>query len=165
MGPRSDIYSLAATFFELLTDKLPFAPAADGGDRLAVLHSQIELRYAATPSARALNPQVPADLDALLAKCMDPAPHRRYESAAQLAEDLGKFLEDRPLRHIGKVPKRVVVQKLIRRNRRRLIGGAALLPTRCEKFLIVRLRRRRLPKVRHGIAGLSRMGCVAYALR
>jgi serine/threonine protein kinase len=129
VGPRADIYSLAATAFELFTGRLLFALPELGTDRLTVVRTQLEKRYSALPSARAINPQVPADLDALLKKCLHAVPHERYESAAQLAEDLRLFLEDRPLRHVQVTPAHTRVYKFVRRNRKRFAIGTAMLVT------------------------------------
>jgi serine/threonine protein kinase len=127
VGPRSDIYSLAATVFELLTGRLPFKAPASGDERLMALRGQLELRYAGVPSARSFNPHVPQDFDAMLVKCLDPASYHRYETAAQLADDLDRFLRDRPLKCVGPIPARQVILKFVRRNRRRLGMVAAII--------------------------------------
>lgn len=152
VGPRSDIYSLAATMFELLTARLPFAAPEPGGELLMVLRSQLVLRHGAIPSARALNPLVPNDLDGLLTKCLDPAPFRRYETAAQLAEDLARFLQVRPLRHIGKIPVAQILLKFVRRNRRTVMAGAAITATAlvvagAVQLIHLRTERERIAKV------------------
>jgi serine/threonine protein kinase len=123
VGPLADIYSLAATIFELLTGRLPYELPPTGVDRLTAMRAQFERRYAGVPSASALNSSVPVDLDALLVKCLDPVPHKRYESAAQLAEDLQRFLLDRPLCHVQMTPWHLRCQKFMRRNARRLAIG------------------------------------------
>jgi serine/threonine protein kinase len=120
VGPRSDIYALAATMFQIITGQLPFDPPAPGTDLLSALQAQLAARNSGAPSARTLNPSVPADLDALLQRCLDPHAHRRYESAAQLAEDLDLFLRDRPLRHVRATPLHVRLDRFVRRNRRTL---------------------------------------------
>jgi tetratricopeptide (TPR) repeat protein len=81
---------------------------------------QLEKRYSGIPSARKLNPKVSADFDMLLGKCMHPAPEQRYETAAQLAEDLNRLLQDRPLAHIGRVGIGDRISKFARRNRKKL---------------------------------------------
>jgi serine/threonine protein kinase len=87
---RADVYSLGATLYELLT----LQPAFDARDRADLL------RRVAThdpPALRALNPAVPADLETVVLKAMAKAPEERYASARELAADLRRFLEDRPV--------------------------------------------------------------------
>src|SRR5262249_44585999 len=87
---------------------------------------------------------VPADLDALLAKCLDPDPSKRYESAAQLCEDLSRFLEDRPMRHIGERLGRRSATQLVRRNRYRLTTvGLMLTLVLCAASLLWTAQRHR----------------------
>ena len=77
--------------------QLPGRPA--GGDSLATLRRMLADRRAGAPSIRSLRPDVPPSLDALIAKCLDPDPGRRHRGAGELAEDLGRFLEDLPMKH------------------------------------------------------------------
>jgi tetratricopeptide (TPR) repeat protein len=137
VGPRADVYSLAVTMFELLTGRLPFGAPKPGTDCLAALLSQLAKRYTGVPSVRLYNPRVPTDLAALLAKCLDPIPHQRYDTAAQLAEDLELFLQDRPLRHISMIPLHARAHKFVRRNRRRLMAGTATVAAACIVSLFV----------------------------
>jgi serine/threonine protein kinase/tetratricopeptide (TPR) repeat protein len=88
--PRSDIYSLGATLYELLTLK----PVFDGRDRQELLR-QIAQDEPVAPSK--LDPAVPRDLETIVLKAMDKDPERRYPTAQQLADDLGRFLEDKPV--------------------------------------------------------------------
>jgi tetratricopeptide (TPR) repeat protein len=103
-------------------------------------------RHAGIPSARSWNPSVPKDLDALLSKCLDPAPEKRYDSAAQLADDLSLFLRDYPLGHLPHIPLSVRMHKFTRRNRRALAGTALLAIT--VSFSAVYLRHERVARGR-----------------
>ncbi|QDV39162.1 tetratricopeptide repeat protein [Tautonia plasticadhaerens] len=87
---RSDVYSLGATLYELLT----LRPAISGDD-----HQQIFRMIAEGEPApiRRLNPAVPSDLATIVAKAMARDPSDRYETALQLSEDLGRFLDGRPI--------------------------------------------------------------------
>jgi eukaryotic-like serine/threonine-protein kinase len=88
---RTDVYSLGATLYELLT----LEPAFGGDDRQELLRRIV----AEEPRpARRLNPAVPADLETVVAKAMAKAPDERYATAQELADDLRRFLEDRPVR-------------------------------------------------------------------
>jgi WD40 repeat protein/serine/threonine protein kinase len=89
--PRSDLYGLGLTLYELLT----LRPAFGGADR----HKLIEdVRHTEPPSPRRLNAEVPRDLETVVLKAMAKEPGHRYQTAAALAEDLKRFVEDRPIR-------------------------------------------------------------------
>ena len=88
---RSDVYSLGLTLYELVALK----PAYEASDRHRlmerVLHEEPE-------RMRKLAPGVPRDLETIIAKAIAHEPAARYASAAALAEDLRRFVEDRPIR-------------------------------------------------------------------
>jgi len=89
---RSDIFSLGLTLYELLT----FRPAYNEGER-----KRAWVQHGVTPDPprpRKRMPSVPRDLETIVLKAIDLDPQRRYRSAAELAEDLHRFLEDRPIR-------------------------------------------------------------------
>ena len=84
MDERSDVYSLGAVLFELLTAHLPFS----GGDgRLAD-----RIQYEPAPSPRSIQPGIPRDLAAICLKCLEKRPEDRYATAEDLAADLDRFL-------------------------------------------------------------------------
>jgi WD40 repeat protein/serine/threonine protein kinase len=88
---RSDVYALGLTLYELLTLRPAFA-APDRTQLIQqVLHSEL-----ARP--RTLDPDIPRDLETIVLKATDKDPERRYPSAADMAEDLRRFTEDRPIR-------------------------------------------------------------------
>jgi tetratricopeptide (TPR) repeat protein len=86
---RADVYSLGATLYEALTGHTPFA-----GQPHAVL-KQIAEDDPISP--RRLDETIPKDLETICLKCLEKEPHRRYPSAKALADDLHRFLEDRPI--------------------------------------------------------------------
>ncbi len=82
---RTDIYSLGATLYELLTLHLPFT----GKQRDLVL-AQILHKEPKTP--RKVNSKVPVDLETICLKALEKDPDRRYQSAGALAEDLRRYI-------------------------------------------------------------------------
>jgi serine/threonine protein kinase/WD40 repeat protein len=88
---RTDVYSLGATLYELLA----LEPAFGGDDRQELLRRIVSEE---PRPARRLNPAVPADLETVVAKAMAKAPDERYATARELADDLQRFLDDRPIR-------------------------------------------------------------------
>jgi serine/threonine protein kinase len=81
---RTDIYSLGATLYELLTLRPPFV--AEGRDRLLAMVIQKE-----PVAPRGANSKVPRDLDTICLKCLEKDPDRRYPTAKELADDRRRF--------------------------------------------------------------------------
>ncbi len=121
---RSDLYAVGVMLYELLTGQLPFGeslPGTDGAVR------ERELRFAPPPPARELNPGVPPAVAAIIAKCLAPDVADRYQSAAQLLEDLDRQIARRRLRYAPNPSGRELVAKWATRNRVLLAVAGVLL--------------------------------------
>jgi hypothetical protein len=88
---RSDVYGLGMTLYELLT----LGPAFVGIDRERLIH-RITQTEPTRPSK--INANVPRDLETIVLKAIDREPSHRYQTADDLADDLQRFLDDRPIR-------------------------------------------------------------------
>lgn len=86
---RSDVYGLGVILFQLLTGQLPFR-----GSTPAILQQVVSID---APDPRSLKPSVPRDLAAICTKCLRKEPAARYQSAAELEEDLLRYLRGEPV--------------------------------------------------------------------
>jgi serine/threonine protein kinase len=114
---RTDVYSLGVTLYELLT----LEPAYTGRNREEVLR-QIAFEEPRLPSR--LNKAVPAELETIALKAMERNPEERYATAQELADDLRRFLEDKPIR----AKRASLWQRAVKWARRhKAVGRAALV--------------------------------------
>jgi serine/threonine protein kinase/tetratricopeptide (TPR) repeat protein len=88
--PGVDIYSLGAIFFELLSGRPPFL----GEHAIDVIRQATDKP---APKLRSVAPGAPRDLETICSRCLDRNPASRYESAADLAADVERWLDDRPI--------------------------------------------------------------------
>jgi serine/threonine protein kinase len=137
VGPATDIYALGALLYEALTDRPPFRAAT-----IQETLEQVRTREPTSPSR--LQPGVSRELETICLKCLQKEPGRRYGSAAELADDLGRHLRGEPIqaRPVGVVE---VLGKWIRRKptlAALLIFSAVLLATLIVSGLLYQARLR-----------------------
>jgi serine/threonine protein kinase len=126
---RSEVFSLGVTLYELLALRRPF----DGDSTPAILR-RIDAWH--PPDPHSVHAFIPADISAIVMKAIEKDPHRRYQTAADLAADLGAFLAHRPV--------------------------SARLPTRLGR--LVRLVRREPLRAAFGVAVASLLGLTLYVV-
>jgi serine/threonine protein kinase/dienelactone hydrolase len=116
---RTDIYSLGATLYELLTLRAPFAAEQRDLVLAQILHKEPVL-------PRRLNRKVPVDLETICLKALEKDPDRRYSTAQAMAEDLRRYLNRFAIvaKRVGPVARLI---KLARRHKLATAAGAVML--------------------------------------
>lgn len=116
---RSDVYSLGATLWELLT----LQPLFGVSDESTALDMMRRIEYADPAPIGKYNKAVSKDLDAIVNKCLEKSPERRYQSAAELEEELNRFLTHEPVqaRPLG------AVARVARSVRRHPVGSGLVI--------------------------------------
>jgi WD40 repeat protein/serine/threonine protein kinase len=89
-SPQSDMYSLGATLYELLT----LRPAFDESHRACLID---HILHGSPPALRTVDPRIPRDLETIVSTALAREPRSRYANAEKMADDLRRFLSDRPI--------------------------------------------------------------------
>lgn len=113
---RTDIYSLGATLYELLTLEPVFA----GKDRQELLR---EIAFEEPRRPRSINPAIPVELETIILKMMEKNPSDRYATAQEVADDLQRYLRDEPIR--AKRPSIFLRARKWARRHRTIVWSAA----------------------------------------
>lgn len=100
--PAVDVYALGAILYECLTGRPPFMSPEPMLTIMMVLSND-------PVPPRQVQPKLPLDLDTICLKCLEKQPKKRYASASELADDLERFLEGKPIRArpIGKLERTI----------------------------------------------------------
>lgn len=144
LDARSDVFSLGILLYELLTGSLPWE--VPDQDPMQLVKKRLE-RDAEAPSTQVsgldsdrreriarerrldsdhLAKRLRGDLDSLVMKAIEPEPGRRYDSAAELADDVERHLASEPI-HARPLTTSVLVGKLLRRHRGPVLAAATVL--------------------------------------
>lgn len=81
---RGDIYAMGVILYEMATGRLPF----EADNFMAILTQHI---YKQPATLRSINPSVPAELEAIILKCLSKRPEQRYQSMEEFAADMQRF--------------------------------------------------------------------------
>jgi serine/threonine protein kinase/Tfp pilus assembly protein PilF len=121
---RSDLYAVGVMLYELLTGRLPFA--ADSDPTPAAIDRDVENRFRPPTPIRRHATRVPHAVASIVDKCLAPQVAGRYQTAAQLLEDLDRQIARQPLKFAPNTSTRERVGKWVTRNRVALVIGALL---------------------------------------
>jgi serine/threonine protein kinase len=124
---RADVYSLGIVLYEMLVGGKPFDQTGSYSPVLSQMTAMALERSRHLPSLRQHRPDVPWSLESIFRTCLAPDRDRRYRQAEHLAEDLGRFLDDRPLRHAPELSRVERVRKWTRRHPRLTSSAAVAL--------------------------------------
>ena len=115
---RTDVFSLGATLYEMLTLRHAF----DGRTKVELLR---QVAFEDPPSPRTVNRRLPEELDTIVMKALAKSPDERYQTAAELAADLRAWQADEPI----KACKPTLVKRTTKwmRKHRTLVGSAAMI--------------------------------------
>lgn len=126
VGRAADLYALGLVIRELLTGRRPEAPSADLPLPRA-LQEQLDRRREPTDGPRAVNPSVPATVEAIVRRCLHPEPWGRYTEARSLANDLRLHLDGRLPDEAGAYSRLDRAGSFVRRHWIALAATAALV--------------------------------------
>lgn len=111
--PRSDIFSLGAVFYELLTGVVPFGDSERGKTLTDGAKEMLELQEAPSRPPSRINPAIDPTLERIVTKCISIDPANRHASAADLAAELRNYLSpERRLAHEAGQRRRTVLTAL-----------------------------------------------------
>ena len=120
---RSDLYGLGMVLFEMITGHNPFENSVSYAPVPILVEAMAAERSRSIPSLRLFRDDVSWGLESIVRKCLQPDAATRYQHASELAEDLDRWLEDRPLRHAPELSRVEQFQKWTRRHPQLAMSG------------------------------------------
>ncbi|HKE02354.1 MAG TPA: protein kinase [Planctomycetota bacterium] len=149
---RTDVYGLGATLYDLLAGRPPFADR----DVVRCLRAVVERD---PEPIRRHRPSVPRDLERIVSTCLAKERARRYASARELADDLGRWLDGEPVR--AQAPRLVYrIGKLVRRRRALFAAGGVAAAALVAAVLATAARRAEQSASSEALALSSRVASV-----
>ncbi len=136
----SDVYSLGVLLYLMLTGRKPYRTAA-GGDTAALLNAVLT-EEPQSPGAAAPGARIPSDVDAIVLKALRKEPAARYGSVDQLALDIERFLERRPVA-ARRGSNAYRARKFVIRHWVSLAAGAAVVAALATGLLVADTQRRK----------------------
>ncbi|MEY2504271.1 MAG: hypothetical protein QOG27_551 [Verrucomicrobiota bacterium] len=134
VGAAADVYSLGAILYEMLAGRPPFLPEESDTSIMV----RVAMENPVSPTRH--RPGIPRDLETICLKCLAKEPGERYSTAAAFAEDLERFLDDKPI--LTRRPSQV-----FRKGRRTLVAIVSLLALLALGFLLFSSARSKFTKV------------------
>src|SRR5205823_4570612 len=113
---RADVYALGVLLFQLLARKRPYPDHA--GDTAVVVARTLEDRGGPPPRLRQLNPEVTPAVESIVRKCLESDVAKRYQSAADLRDDIARHRANLPLRYASEPSLYERAGKWVRRHPR-----------------------------------------------
>ncbi|MCB9854211.1 MAG: serine/threonine protein kinase [Phycisphaerales bacterium] len=116
---RTDVYALGVVLYELLSGQLPIAAPWE-----SMLDAVVAIRESPPRKLGSINTALRGDIETIAAKAIDKDKSRRYQSAAEFAADIRRYLSDEPIS--ARPPTAVYQLRMFARRNRGLVRGAAI---------------------------------------
>ncbi len=118
---RADIYAIGALLFKIITGEPPFKGETFEAFNEAIKEDPVPLRK--------LNKNIPRDVEAIVMKCLEKDPKQRYQSANELSEDIGRFLNGEPTKAKASSVFSKVMKKAKKNKTNFAVSSIALITT------------------------------------